>query len=68
VDGDSAECLFTLPLWGAIAPCRDEALLTRVMKQVRAAAQPGQLLLVVVDGFASYVSVIRKVFRDPHLA
>jgi hypothetical protein len=52
-------------LWGAISWNRDEALITPVMEQVRAAAQPHQPLLFAVDGFAAYVSCILKVFRDP---
>jgi transposase-like protein/IS1 family transposase len=54
-----------LLIWGAVSPRRDEALLTRVMQQVRAATHREQPLLFVVDGFSSYVAVIRKVFRTP---
>lgn len=52
-------------LWGAISWTRDEALITPVIEQVRAAAQPGKSLLFAVDGFKAYVSTILKVFRDP---
>ena len=52
-------------LWGAVGWQRDEALITPVIEQVRAAAQPGQPLLFAVDGFKAYVSTILKVFRDP---
>jgi hypothetical protein len=52
-------------LWGAISWNRDEALITPVIEQVRAAAQPGKSLLFAVDGFKGYVSSILKVFRDP---
>jgi transposase-like protein len=52
-------------LWGAISWTRDEALITPVIEQVRAAAQPGKPLLFAVDGFKAYVSRILKVFREP---
>ena len=52
-------------LWGAISWNRDEALITPVIEQVRAAAQPGNSLLFAVDGFKAYVRTILKVFRDP---
>jgi transposase-like protein len=54
-------------LWlcGAIGWNRDQALITLVIEQVRAAAQPGQPLLFAVDGFKAYVGCILKVFRDP---
>lgn len=52
-------------LWGAISWQRDEALITPVVEQVRAAAQPNQAILWAVDGFKAYVSAILKVFRDP---
>jgi len=52
-------------IWGAISWERDAALVTPVMEQVRAAAQPGQPILVAVDGFKAYVTCILKVFRDP---
>ena len=53
-------------LWlgGAISPHRDLALITRLVRMVRAcAATPG--LLVCVDGLASYVTAFLRVFRDP---
>ena len=52
-------------LWGAISWNRDEALITSVIGQVRAAARRGQPILVAVDGFRAYVTIILKVFRDP---
>jgi transposase-like protein len=52
-------------LWGAISWQRDEALITPVIQQVRAAAQDGQPILFAVDGFKAYVTSILKVFRDP---
>ena len=51
-------------LWGAIGWQRDQALITPVIEQVRAAARPGHAILFAVDGFKAYVSVIVKVFRD----
>lgn len=52
-------------IWGVVAPRRDDSLIRRVVMQVRAAARLGQPLLFAVDGFTSYVTVIRQVFRDP---
>lgn len=52
-------------LWGAISWNRDEILITTVIEQVRAAAQPGKPILFAVDGFKAYVSSILTVFRDP---
>jgi len=52
-------------LWGAIGWERDTALIEPVIKQVRAAATPGQPILFAVDGFKAYVTTILKVFRDP---
>jgi transposase-like protein len=51
-------------LWGAISWTRDEALITPVIEQVRAAAAPGKPLLFAVDGFRAYVTTILKVFRE----
>ena len=53
-------------LWlgGAISEHRDLALITRLVRLVRAcAATPG--LLVCLDGLASYVTAFTRVFRDP---
>ena len=53
-------------LWlgGAIGEHRNLALITRLVRLVRAcAATPG--LLVCVDGLASYVTAFARVFRDP---
>lgn len=62
----TAITVFTrLFIWGVVAPQRDESLIRRVMEKVRAAAQRGQSILFAVDGFKSYVTVIRQVFRDP---
>ena len=52
-------------LWGAIGWQRDEALVTPLIEQVRAAAQPDRPILFAVDGFRVYVTRILKVFRDP---
>jgi transposase-like protein len=52
-------------LWGAIGWQRDEALITPVIEQTRAAAQEGKPLLFAVDGFSAYVTRILKVFRGP---
>jgi transposase-like protein len=51
--------------WGAINWERDAALVAPVIRQVRAAAQPGHPILFAVDGFKAYVTVILQVFRDP---
>jgi transposase-like protein len=52
-------------IWGVVAPHRDESLIRRVLEKVRAAARLGQPILFAVDGFKSYVTVTRQVFRDP---
>jgi transposase-like protein len=53
-------------LWlgGVISPQRDRALISAQVQQVRACARRLDLL-VCVDGFSSYVSAFRRVFRDP---
>jgi transposase-like protein len=53
-------------LWlgGAISPQRDRALITALVQQVRACARRLDVL-VCVDGLSSYVTVFRRVFRDP---
>lgn len=53
-------------LWlgGAISPQRDDALITAVVRQVRACAQR-LALLVCVDGLSSYVTAFRRAFRCP---
>lgn len=53
-------------LWlgGALSPERNLALITAVVRQVRAAAV-GPVLLVCVDGLSSYVTAFRRVFRRP---
>ncbi|HEX9441629.1 MAG TPA: hypothetical protein VF909_18220, partial [Roseiflexaceae bacterium] len=43
-------------LWGAISWQRDAALITPVIEQVRAAAQPGHPILFAVDGFKAYLT------------
>jgi transposase-like protein len=52
-------------LWDTMSWQRDEALITPVNEQVRAAAQPAQAILWAVDGFKDDVRAILKVFRDP---
>jgi hypothetical protein len=54
-------------LWlgGAISWQRDAVLVEAVVEQVHAAAQPGQPILVAVDGFQAYVSCFLKRFRTP---
>jgi len=53
-------------LWlgGVISPNRDQALITSLVKRVRACALTGAIL-VCVDGLASYVTAFRRVFRRP---
>lgn len=53
-------------LWlgGVISQHRDMALIVTLVQKIRACALP-RPLLVCVDGLASYVSAIRRVFRDP---
>ena len=53
-------------LWlgGVISPPRDRALITALVQQVRAGARRLDLL-VCVDGWRSYVTAFRRVFRDP---
>ena len=53
-------------LWlgGVISPQRDRALILALVRQVRACAQRLDLP-VCVDGLSSYVTVFRRVFRDP---
>jgi transposase-like protein len=53
-------------LWlgGVVAVQRDRALIEQLVAQIRACALP-RPLLICVDGLASYVSAIRRVFRDP---
>lgn len=52
-------------LWGAIAPQRDEKLVTQVVAHVRRCAKPGQPILWAVDGFQAWTTAVLKVFRDP---
>ena len=53
-------------LWlgGGISPRRDLTLIMAVVRMVRRAAR-GLALLVCVDGLASYVTAVARVFRDP---
>ena len=53
-------------LWlgGVVAPQRDRALIERLVRQIRACALR-RPLLIGVDGLATYVKVIQRVFRDP---
>ena len=55
-------------LWlgGTVSEHRDAALLRRVVEQVkRASSALGRGLLFVTDGLATYVTVIKAIFRDP---
>src|SRR5215210_9533578 len=51
-------------LWlgGVISTRRDQALITRLVQMIAACALVAPLL-VVVDGFSSYVEAVRRVFR-----
>jgi transposase-like protein len=51
-------------LWlgGVLSAHRDEALIMSLMQRVRACAR-SLVMLVCVDGLASYVTVVRRVFR-----
>ncbi len=53
-------------LWlgGAVSRARDGALVTRLLKRVRACAT-SRALLLCVDGFVAYVGAARSVFRGP---
>jgi transposase-like protein len=53
-------------LWlgGVVSPHRDRALIGQLVRQIRACARR-RPLLICVDGLATYVGVIRKVFREP---
>src|SRR5437879_734237 len=53
-------------LWlgGVIAVNRDRTLIEQLVRQIRACALP-RPLLICVDGLASYVTAIRRVFRNP---
>jgi transposase-like protein len=53
-------------LWlgGVVSPRRDLALITSVVRMVRSAAR-SLAILVCVDGLASYVTALTRVFRDP---
>jgi hypothetical protein len=53
-------------LWlgGAVSPRRDLALITTVVRMVRAAARR-LAIPACVDGLASYVTAFTRVFRDP---
>lgn len=53
-------------LWlgGTLSTCRDTALITRLMQQVRACALCRPLLFCA-DGCSAYVKAIRAVFREP---
>jgi hypothetical protein len=55
-------------LWlgGAVSEHRDAALVRRVVEPVkRASSALGRGLLLVTDGLATYVKVIKTVFREP---
>jgi transposase-like protein len=53
-------------LWlgGAVSPRRDGVLIARLCALVRACALPAPLL-VLVDGFAAYVTQVRRMARSP---
>jgi transposase-like protein len=53
-------------LWlgGVVSPHRDLELITRLVQIVRACARSAAIL-VCVDGFSSYVTAFRRVFRRP---
>ncbi|MBA3332157.1 MAG: IS1 family transposase [Actinobacteria bacterium] len=53
-------------LWlgGVLSPRRDRALITDLVRQVRAAAS-SPAILVCVDGLSSYVTAFQRVFRRP---
>lgn len=53
-------------LWlgGVVSPHRDRALIENLVRKIRACALP-RPLLICVDGLATYVNVIRRVFRNP---
>jgi transposase-like protein len=53
-------------LWlgGVLSPTRDLALITALVRQVRASATT-PAILVCVDGLSSYVTAFRRVFRRP---
>jgi len=52
-------------IWGAVSIERNTALVTQVVEQVKAAAQPQRPLLWAVDGFTAWTSAILSVFRTP---
>jgi transposase-like protein len=58
----------TIPsrLWlgGVISPRRDLALITALVQLIRSCAR-SLAILVCVDGLASYVTAVRRVFRHP---
>ena len=53
-------------LWlgGVLSPCRDGALIARLCVLVRVCALPAPLV-VCVDGFAAYVTQVRRMARSP---
>jgi transposase-like protein len=53
-------------LWlgGVVSPCRDGALIARLLTLVRACALPAPLL-ICVDGFAAYIKQITRMARTP---
>jgi transposase-like protein len=61
-----AVCVFSrLFLWGAVSIERNTVLVTQVVEQVKAAAQPQRPILWAVDGFLAWTSAILAVFRTP---
>lgn len=53
-------------LWlgGVVSPIRDMRLIERLVALVRLAWLPGTVLLICVDGLASYVSAFCRAFRE----
>jgi transposase-like protein len=55
---------YRLWLGGVIGDKRDEALITALVRLIRRAAR-SPACLIAVDGLASYVTAVRRVFRRP---
>jgi hypothetical protein len=52
-------------LWGAVSIERNTALVSQVVTQVKAAAQPERPILWAVDGFGAWTQAILHLFRRP---
>jgi transposase-like protein len=57
---------YRLWLGGVASPVRDLRLIQRLVDCVRLAWRPGRILLICVDGLASYVTALWKAFREKH--